>query len=328
MTFELEKFFIRGALTAFLMCALTGAVSAQQVILHLKSGDKISGQILSENTNALVISNVWSKALSIPLAEIAKREIIKTKKITVAKTAPTQKTPPAQSALQPSAKPKGQWRGEARVGLDAIVSTTDQQDYSGHLQFTYERPYSSNKKKFFRNKSTFDAEYQRTDGQESANHLYGSDKSDFDIWEKPYGYGLVGAGYDDILKINFQYQIGPGLGLHLIQETNFVMNVESGVNYQAQYRNGASNLEAFYGRLAEDFTWKIYQNLKLVENLAFYPDLEHNGQFHNYFESTLSYGFWKNLSLNLTAMDYYDTQVAATVDPNRFEIRSSLGVTF
>jgi putative salt-induced outer membrane protein YdiY len=324
--------FARIGLALFLICASNGAVFAQQVILHLKSGDRISGTIVSESANQVVISNVWNKALSIPLAEISKREIKKgaTSSLIAGKTTASQITTVAiaRHTLKPAAKSKGQWRGDARVGLDAIVSTPDQQDYSGHLQLVYEHPYTSDPKKFFRNTADFDGEYQRTDGQESANHVFGSNKSDFDLEKSYYGYGLFGTGYDEISKINFQYQIGPGLGTHLIQETNFVMNVESGMNYETQYREDTSNLEAFYARLAEDFTWKICRNLKLVENLAFYPDVEHGGQFHNNFESTLSYGFWKNLTLNFTTLDYYDTQAAEDVNPNRFEVRSSLGVTF
>ena len=66
----------------------------------------------------------------------------------------------------------------------------------------------------------------------------------------------------------------------------------------------------------------------MTESFAFYPDIQFPGQFHDDFESTLSYGFWKNLSLNLTVLNTYDTEVAPGVDKNRFEIRSSLGVTF
>lgn len=327
-----------GGLTLLLLCIFASAASAQQAILHLKSGDKISGVIISENTNLVVISNAWVKALSIPLGEISKREIQKPAKapapvVVKAKPKPAPTAPPkqialAQTAKKPNAKPKGKWKGSARVGLDAIVSTTDQQDYSGHLQFVYERPYASNAKKFFRNTSDFDGEYQRTDGEESANHADATDKSDFDIGKTAYGYALFGIGYDDMQKINFKYQIGPGAGIHLIQSKNFTINAEGGMDYSKQFRQDVSDLETLSFRLGEDFTWKIMKNLKLTENLAFYPNIQNDGQFRNNFTSTLSYGFWKNLSLNLTARDDYDTQVAPDVDPNRFEIRSSLGVTF
>ena len=148
---------------------MAGAVSAQPVILHLKSGDLIKGLILSENTNQVVISNAWVKALSVPLSEIANRETEKTAptptnapSIAVQPAAlPT--TPPPQPKVvaaatpvaKPAAKPKGKWAGEASVGLDTIFGTRDSQDYSGHLKLTYALPYASDPKEFFRN--TFDS---------------------------------------------------------------------------------------------------------------------------------------------------------------------------
>jgi putative salt-induced outer membrane protein YdiY len=328
-----------GWLAALLIFTLCRVVSAQPVILHLKSGDQISGLIISENTNQVVISNAWVKALSVPLAEISKREaqtnapalspapaIAKSPK--AAPAAPTKIAAAAKPAIKLPAKPKGTLKGEVQLGLDAVVNTTDQQDYSSHLKLTYERPYDSYPKEFFRNTANFDGDYQRTDGKESANHGYGNNKSDFDLGKKCYGYTLFGAGFDEVQKIDFQYQAGPGLGMHVIQATNFVLDVESGLNYQVQYRQDTTNLKTLSLRLAHDFTWNIYKNLKLVENWAFYPDTAHNGQFQNNFETTLSYGFWKNLSLNLTALDNYNTEPAPDVANNRFEIRSSLGVLF
>jgi putative salt-induced outer membrane protein YdiY len=310
-------------LTLLLGCALSNAVSAQQVVLYLKSGDKITGLILSESPTQVVISNAWIKTLSIPSTEISCRKLEKS-----AEVPPAAISPPAQPILAARAKPKGTWQGEARLGLDAIISTTDQQNYSGHLKYTYEQPYDSNPKKVFKNTSELDGGYQRTDGQESANQVSAQNKSDFDIGKKSYGYGLFGAGHDYVQKINYQYQVGPGGGVHLIKQSDFAMNIEGGLDYEAQFRRDAANLETFYLRLAEDFTWKIDRNLSLTQKLAFYPDVEHQDQFRNEFESTLSYAFWKNLSINLTALDHYNTEVVAAVDENLFEIRSSLGIKF
>jgi putative salt-induced outer membrane protein YdiY len=325
-------------LCVFLICALTEIGSAQKVTLDLKDGDKISGLIISEDAATVVISNAWVKALSIPLTNISKRETNSVAQVpSPAPPAAKKETPPpAKPAPKPAAtpevklpaKPKGKFHGQIGLGLDAIFNTADQQSYFGNFKLTYERPYQSNPKHFFRNTTQMDAQYQETDGRESANRAQGSNKSDFDIGKRFYAYGLFSAGYDDIQKIDAQYQVGPGIGSHLLQLKNFVLNVESGLVYQFQYRRDTSNLETFYLRLATDATWSIRKDLKLTVNEAFYPDIEHDYQYRNSFTSTLSYGFWKNLSLNLTALDDYDTEVAPGVDKNRFEIRSSIGLTF
>jgi putative salt-induced outer membrane protein YdiY len=329
-----------GWLTLLLVCAGVGATSAQNVVLHLRDGDQISGWILSENAQQVVISNTWTKSLSIPVSDIAKREVKEMamappspKKPTTAPVAPKPKSSPtkvaiAKPVIQHPNKPKGTWHGQINVGTSLILGQTDQEDYSGHANLVYTRPYQSDPKKFFRNTSDLGGEYQKTDGVESANNMHGSNKSDFDLWKRYYAYGYLGAGYDDIQNIDFQYEVGPGGGAHLIQDPNFSLNTELGVTYQTQYNKNAPNLETFYARLAEDFTWEIEKNLKLTENVAFYPDFERGGQYHNDFTTTLSYGFWKHLTLNLTVADHYNTELAAGVDPNEFDFRSSLGFTF
>jgi hypothetical protein len=43
----------------FLVCAAIGHARAENVVLYLKSGDKITGYVVSEYTNRLVLSNNW-----------------------------------------------------------------------------------------------------------------------------------------------------------------------------------------------------------------------------------------------------------------------------
>src|SRR5208283_324811 len=138
-----------------LSCGTPAGVSAQNVVLHLRSGDQITGYIVSENTNQVVISNAWVKALPIPLTEISKREAQQTANppLPAPSVAGQISNPPpsqlaqtttvstnATSSAKPAAPPKGKWNGEARIGTDLIYGTKNQQDYAGHLSLTYLLP--------------------------------------------------------------------------------------------------------------------------------------------------------------------------------------------
>jgi putative salt-induced outer membrane protein YdiY len=329
---------VRIWLTFTSVCVLCGTVSAQRTTFHLKDGDKISGLVLSEGAKSVAVSNAWAKAISIPLSAISKREtnnlaqvpssappIVKLDTPTPAKLEPETA---AKSAAKLDPKPKGKLSGQVRVGLDLIFNATDQQNYIGDFKLAYERPYRANPKKNFRNTSQVDGQYQTTDSQESANRAQGSNKSDFDFATKCYAYGLIGAGYNVIQKIDFAYQVGPGIGYHLVQQPSFLLNVEGGISHAVEHRRDTDDIEKAFFRLGADSTWNILKNLKLTSSLAFYTDIVNEGEYYSEFASNLSYGFWKNLTLNLTAIDNYNTDVAPGVDQNRFEIRSSVGVSF
>ena len=313
---------------------LAAPLRADDVILHLKSGDLVSGLIVSESTNQVVVSNAWAKALSIPLSEVAKRETVAAVKAPAPTNAPVAAPPPpaqlatnSPSVAKPPA-PKGKWHGQINVGVDTLFSTTDQQDYFGQFSITYERAYASNAKKFFRNTTQLGGDYQKTDGKISSNRGNASNKSDFDIGETSYGYVSGGGGFDEVQKINSQYQVGLGVGKHMLKTDGFVLDLEGGLAYQSENRTDDTTAQSIYGRLAENFTWKLRKNLSLTQKLAYYQDLEQTTQYHGDFNANLSYGFWANLTLNLMASDTYNTDIAPDVQRNTFEMRLTLGVTF
>ena len=234
---------------------------------------------------------------------------------------------PAPSVAKPP-PPKGTWRGQLNVGIATTTGTRNQQDYFGQVQLTYEQAYASNPKKFFRNTAQLDGEYQRTGGDVSANRANVNNKSDFDIGDNVYGYLNGGGGFDRVRRIDAQYQVGAGLGWHWIRRETVVVNLESGYDYLAQRLSNAPDLDTHSLRLAENLTWSIAKNVKLTQRLAVYPSLDQAGEGRGVFNVTLSYGFWKNLTLNLIVTDNYNTQVAPGVNRNELQTRLTLGVTF
>jgi hypothetical protein len=154
-------------------------------------------------------------------------------------------------------------------------------------------------------------------------------KLDYDVFGNYYGYGVVGAGYDRVRKIEYQIEVGPGLGYHLVAEKNVALDVELGLNYQ--YREGlnaAPNREIMQVRLAQEVTWEVLPRITLTENLALLPFLDELGEYQLRVGGNVGFGIVRHLSLNLTVLNLYDTQPAPGVPNNDFQLRSSLGVNF
>jgi hypothetical protein len=325
---------------------------AETIVLHLKNGDRLAGTIISEDTNRVLITTSWTKELAVPLDQIVSRESLAAEqshtnavaKIVTPVTETREPGPPPTNVVQAAkstnllataalptavkpARPK-RWKGEAKVGADFIFNANNQQIYYGRFKLSYERPYASNPKKFFRNIFDYSVDYGRTEGVTSANQMNGSDKTDFDLRKRWYVYNLGGAGYDKIRKIDLHYEEGPGLGYHLLTLTNFVLDVEAGANYQVQDRSDNTSSEKFFYRLAELVTWKLHKRLTLTEKAEYFPQVEDVGQFRARLEANLSYGIWANLSLNVSLLDLYDTQPAHDVPRNDLQVRSSIGITF
>jgi putative salt-induced outer membrane protein YdiY len=319
---------------------------AEDVVLLLRNGDRITGTIVAENTNRVVLATAWIKKLSVPLSAIQGRETV-TNAVTptivaVAKpatpapnpavtniVAAAKATPPAIAAeVVPRPPTPKRWKANLSLGTDLEFGEHDRELYYGRLKLTYEQPYKSDPKKFFRNIFDYAAEYGVTDEVKSADRMYGSAKTDFDVGRRVFIYNLAGAGYDEVRKIDLEYEVGPGVGYHLFTKPTFVMNLEGGFNYQAQERSGSPDVENFYFRLAEDFTWKITPRVTLVEKAELFPRVENPEEFRARLDSALSFGLWQNLALKLSVLDFYDTDPAKGVDQNDVQLRSSLDITF
>ncbi len=312
---------------ALLGCPL--AAPAQNVVLHLRNGDRLAGTIVTETTNQVTLATTWIKELAVPLAQIERRETFPPGTNVAGLKFPTR---PVITGTNPPAVNTNtfwrRWKGEVALGTDLIFGGAERQIYYGHGKLTYAQPYAADPKQFFRDTLTFNAEYGETGGIRSANKIDGASKTDFDLSRRYYLYNLGGAGYDEIRKINLRYEEGPGMGYHWLTQSNFVVNLEAGANYQEEYRSDDTTSRNFYYRLAENITWKISKQLTLGEKLEIFPEAENLAQYRTRLEATLSYALLTHLSLNLTTLDLYDTRPAAGVTRNEFQLRTSLGVKF
>lgn len=346
-----------------LLCFSSPAlVAADPVILHLVNGDRITGEITSETTNSLTIVHKTFGKLTFPTKEIARREPAvqpalptgvsgvppaqtqsattpnlpagafntterpsgvpdpATNKVAAAPTAPPLLRKPQEE------KPKGPkvWNTEIQFGLNVRYSQRDQQEFLVLAKSTYAKAP-------FRHIFDYTFNYGKTEGLVTGNRMSGSQKTEYDLTKKVYLFNLMGAGYDEIRKIDLQYEFNPGVGMQLINSTNwnFVLKNELGFGYQEQLRDDERHHRSYSARIAEIFSWKV-PHTKIVADgkVEFFPDIQHFGEYRLRLEGTVRYPLSTKLSFNVIVIDQYDTQPAKGIDKNDLQLRSTLGLRF
>jgi hypothetical protein len=301
-------------------------------VLQLRGGDRITGTITAEDSTRVIVSNKWSKEIVVPLAEISKREPLSAKPSEAKPAGPAMGSltysavRPGTAAVSgplPSTKPKSthHWAGEAQFGADLVLSERKRQLYSGRFKVSY--GYNQ-----FKNVFDYNFAYGKTDGLLSDNRMAGFAKTDFDLDPRLYVYNLGGAGYDQIRKIDLRYEFGPGVGYRAVKLTNFVLNTECGINYQAQYQSDDTQTELFFFRLAENAAWAINGRFSVDEKFEFFPRVDEWEKYRFRFESNLRYALLGNLAFVVTVLDQYDTQPALNVMRNDLQLRSSVSLKF
>jgi len=346
-----------GFVTVLVSClvSLTGH-AAQPVQLLLRNGDRITGTIIEENASRVILTNHVVGRVQIPIDQIEKRQpvIAATTQPSIPRNtnAPTGLLMPRPSVEQskrfeelsqlflterisaakfeklraeifgpaPPAGPK-RWSGELLASVDVGYGSKTRQYYSGRLKLNFTDK---------RLRNAFDAlhSYGQTEGELAANRLDANDKIDFDLSRRQYLYMLGGAGYDQIRRIDYYIQAGPGFGHRLVNRTNFILNAELGGNYQLQNFEEGRDTHYFYYRLAEELKWSITPKITFEEKLEYTPQWDDFAEFKVRGEVNLRFWLLNNLSLNLTVIDLYDTRVATGINENDLQIRSSIGVKF
>ena len=303
----------------FLWSAKPALAANDRVILHLRNGDRLAGSVVSEGTNTVVFTTDWNSALTVPLSAIARRENSLAATLTLpAKPKPA--TAPAATA--------NKFKGSIRLGMDFLQGRRSRQLYYGRTKLEFEHPYQRNPAKHFRTTLDFTTDYGETDGRRSANRMDGGLKADFDTGEQLYLYSLAAGGYDEIRKVDVRYELGSGVGYHLITRPTLKFDAEAGLNYQVQQRDRSRDVDDFNWRFAQRLNWKIAPRFTITENAEFSPRVTDPTIFDARLEANLAYALTDSLSLNVSVLDLYDTQPATDVDRNELQIRSSVGVTF
>ncbi|MBI4661023.1 MAG: DUF481 domain-containing protein [Verrucomicrobia bacterium] len=346
------------------VCSLIAFSSVgQEVVLHLQNGDRVSGTLVSASTNAVILATVYAGRITIPAGQIQRSENLPLKgaaqpvalpKPSTSQTSPSassnsQKVPPpisAQPAPKMVASPPltasatnstnkkpsdfrkflAAWNGEAEVGLNLAFSSKDRQTYAGRFRASH--LHSMPNQRSLKNDLDYLVSYGRTDGVLSDNRMDGSWKLEYDLGKRFLVYNAVGAGYDEIRRIDLRYDVGPGLGYKWVTRTNLVFSTELGGNYQEQFFSNDGSKRRYSLRLAEESWWQIASKLRLDEKIEFFPEIDHFGDYRIRLESNLSYLLPNNLTLKLTVIDLYETDPAKDVSRNDLQIRSSIGIRF
>lgn len=337
-----------------LLASWLGEASAQQVILSLKNGDRLTGQILTESTNQVVLTNLYGQ-ITIPVTDIAGREILQPPppppepppapapstnvvaapsaartNVTAAPRVPPSRKPspgPIEPANPEAASIKDTprfWKHDLQFGLNLRYSTRDQQEYLFIARSTYGRPPL---------RHIFDVNftYGRTDGDVSANRITASQKTEYEISKKTYVFNLIGGGYDEVRRIDAQYEISPGFGVEVLRTTNYwnlVWKTENGFTFQRQHRADDDNVTNYSLRIAQILAWRVWEKLTADAKIEFFPSVEDFGEFRLRLESNLRYPLTDRLNLNMVVINLYDSDSAERVKPNDLQIRSTIGVKF
>jgi len=331
---------------------------AEPMVVFLKNGDRLTGEITSENPRRIVLKTAATGRITIPREQVDR--VISAAAMAAAAKPPDTNAPAAStapptpvavaSAPKPAASPTASaapstltnappvseawlpgwltgswtnWHGNIQLGANLGLGTTDR-----HALFAN----ASASKKWGRTTSllNYNINYGVANDVVNANRMAGTSKIDVEVNEnrRLYAYGQGGAGYDEMRKISLEYTLGAGMGYKFLDRKKLVLAGELGGQYQMFDYFFSHDKENVAARFAENLTTKLGKNVSLVQRLSFTPGLKNLGDYQVRFDVTLSLPLFKPLTLNLNLADEYDSQPAPGVSHNDLQISTTFGINF
>ena len=314
-------------------------------MFYLQNGDRITGDIISERADSVLIRSLAGE-ISIPLNQIDHRESslknlsssLKPPLIQPVAGAQKQATNPvAAVTVVPLESPitnhltptwfaplLTNWSVSLQIGSDLGFGNSDRQNFyaNGTALHRWDR---------VREAITYTAAFGQLQNVESANRMEGTIKTDIDLGSRRriYAFNLAGIGYDEVRRLDLQYQEGAGLGYKLIQRPKLTLNTEIGAQFQHfDFASTGQDRSLISARFGEDLVWEINKKLKLRQSFAFMPNFADFTDFRAHYSMNFSYPLLDHTSINLNLIDDYDTNPVQGVKSNDMTVQTTIGISF
>ncbi len=342
--------------------ALVVPALAGTKVVFLRNGDRLTGEILSENARRIVIKTPAAGRVTLQRDQVERIEEFPLRSVAGPPQAPS--VPPSVAAvatnppvaLAPPAKVPGpltnapapptpatnavagssilwlpdwahglvtNWHGNIQIGANLGVGTANWQSTYANANVV---------KKWGRTTTllNYALSYGMVNDVVNANRMYGTSKTDL-AWaasQHLYSYGQGAAGYDEIRKIGIEYLAGAGMGYKVINQQKIILAGELGAQYQVFDYVTAQDRADVAARFGENLTAQIGKDVRLTQQLGFTPGFEDFTNYQIRFGFTLSVALFKPLTLNLNILDTYFSQPAPGTADNDLQMSTTIGINF
>lgn len=148
----------------------------------------------------------------------------------------------------------------------------------------------------------------------TANSLVSKDKwsaevnYDFPLCSRVSMNYLTGYKDDRFSGFNYQFYTGPGMGIKIINDTDYKLDLQGNLLYDVDKPNDLPSYHYLSSKLGAIYNWKIQNNLKFIQEATFRMNLKETQ--YNFFYSKTAFENKINSSLSMGVsykIDYVNT---------------------
>jgi putative salt-induced outer membrane protein len=276
--------------------------------VYLKNGDKLTGSLIKEENDRLVLDTVYMGEVSLNKEFIQSIEGIQSEEVI------------SQSQSEQASKI---WKGEVSLGFNKTSGNTKSSQFSSELSLrrkTDSDEFSSRLRGF----------YSSSEKKMNSQKWYGQLRYAYSFWDnKWYNFYKFESSHDRFSNIDYRLTPSAGIGYWFFDAESLKVMAETGLGWEyTEYRDNTKSQSQVI-LVPRLFMEKVLTGkVKFSQDLVIYPSLEAAGDFRFYSETSLLNPVTDNISLKLSLVNEYDSDPAPGKENSDFQFISSLIYSF
>lgn len=300
----------------FILLARTGlraeeTVSRAQV--YLNNGDKISGEIVSEDGDSIKIKNELVGAVSIKKSGV--REVLYRGEEEKARG-------PDSTGEEKKEKP-GPWSGDFSLGYDKTGGNTRESNLAARLLLNRK----TEKDEFTVKGEMF---YSSSNDKMDAQKWYNMFRYAYSFHERKwYNFYKIENDHDRFANISYRFVPSLGVGYWFSDTPGLKLVLEAGIGLEhTEFRRDARDQNKAVLLPRAMFEKAVFGRSRISQEVLLYPYLDGMGEYRLHSETAFINPINKKLSLRLSFVDDYDSDPTGDAKKNDYRFISALSYSF
>ena len=280
---------------------LFAPLAAAADTIELVNGDKLSGNVIEQTAERVVLEHPVLGRVEIPVEQI--------------------EPPKAPNGGLFGTSFLAGWTRTFQLGVSGAQGNTENSDVLAALDMGYEDEHK---------RWAFDAAYRfgKADGETTQHDAFAQLRRDWLLEGSPWFVFALGRfDYDQFKSWTYRVSASPGIGYQFVKSERFELQGLLGPSITKQFDENDFFVEALVGL---EGIWKISKDHSVSLSNTIYPALNDLGEFRNL--STLAWK-WKlmedpGLSLIAGVDNEYQSQIESGFKHNDLKYSTSIGIDF
>ena len=162
----------------------------------------------------------------------------------------------------------------------------------------------------------------------TAHSINGGIRVDVNLKPRLFAFGFTDFEYDQFQKLNLRNVLGGGLGFHVLKTQRTVFDAFGGGSYDQAYYSTGVNIKGAEIVVGEDFSYQMSNRTALSENLQFFPNVSHSGQYRTTFDTTLTTKINNWLNWQASFNDHYVSNPIPGIKKNDLLLTTGVRLTY